>query len=336
MRLKSLNYTNIKNYITAVAQTGVYSNRIRIEASGACQLKCADCGHSIGGMETIGKGYLKIGDFKRFVDAYPSIRNIELSNYGEMFLNPDLKKIIEYAHMKNISLVAENGVNFNTASDDMIESLVRYHFKKMVVSIDGATNEIYKIYRVGGDLGKVLENIKKINRYKQRYNTAFPHLSWQFVIFGHNEHEIPLARRMAADLNMHFETKLNWSATYSPVKDKEFVRREAGPISEQEYERDSGRLYCWACCQLWNSPQINWDGRLLGCCCNKYSDFGNVFEEGLKECLNSERYIYAKKMVSGRAKEREDIPCFYCKTYKKMKSKNMYVNPAYCKVLFFL
>jgi len=70
------------------------------------------------------------------------------------------------------------------------------------------------------------------------------------------------------------------------------------------------------CNQMLISPQINWDGKLLGCCVNRRLDFGNVFKEGLEECLKGEKYQYAKKMLVNKCKPRKDIPCSSCLYYK--------------------
>jgi hypothetical protein len=53
------------------------------------------------------------------------------------------------------------------------------------------------------------------------------------VVFGHNEHEIGKARQMACDRGMKFETKLNWDETWSPVRDKDMVRKEMGLGGQQ-------------------------------------------------------------------------------------------------------
>jgi len=211
-------------------------------------------------------------------------------------------------------------------SERMLEYLVKYKFKAIVVSVDGATQEIYEIYRRGGHFNTVIQNIKKINFYKQKYQRKFPILVWQFVIFGHNEHELPLAKKMAEELNMGFVIRLNWSPSYSPVKNKENVRREIGYGSRKEYERKFHRVYMPLCYQLWDSPQVNWDGKLLGCCVNRSSDFGNVFKSGLEKCLKSEKYVYAKKMLLGKEKPRKDIPCLSCAHYKRINPQKM--NPV--------
>jgi MoaA/NifB/PqqE/SkfB family radical SAM enzyme len=223
--------------------------------------------------------------------------------------------------------MANNGVNLNTVSEAVLESLVKYRFKDLTISIDGVTNDTYTIYRKGGNFNTVLENIKRINYYKQIYQIPFPKLRWQFVVFGHNEHELPTARRMAKELNMDFKATLNWDESYSPVRNKDLVRKEIGFASKHEYQQKYKMLYLRLCEQLWLCPQINWDGKLLGCCVNYWGDFGNIFESNLETCLRSEKYRYARKMILGLKKEREDIPCSRCGRYKIMKTTNRYLLP---------
>lgn len=320
---------NFKDCITGLLKYGLIGTSISIDASSLCQLKCPICSQTKGQFGVVGRGYLRFNDLRNFVNNYPHFKNIELSNYGEIFLNPELKEIIKYAYDQHVSLTAWNGVNLNTVNKEILECLVKYQFKAMSISIDGATNNTYTFYRRGGNLDTVIKNIQTINYYKQKYRTEFPNLFWQFVVFGHNEHELPIAREMARTLNMQFKPKLNWSDSYSPIRNKEFVKKEVGFVSEQEYEQKTKKIYLAdICTQLWFAPQINWDGKLLGCCVNKWDDFGNVFESPLQECIKNEKYLYAKKMLLGLKKERKDIPCSHCRKYQKMKSMNRYLLPT--------
>ena len=285
-----------------------------------CQLKCplCDAPKRKNNPSLIGWGYLKFKNFKKIVDENPEIRIIELSNNGEIFLNPELEKIIKYAYEKKINLLAATGVNLNNISKEMIRCLVKYKFACLTVSLDGASQEIYSIYRKGGDFNNVIKNIRLINYYKKIYNSRFPALIWQFVIFGHNEHEIPIARKFAKSLNMNFKPKLSWDKDYSKIKNKDFVRKESGlgVASRKEFQGKYNKYYLDVCNQLWKSPVINWDGKLLGCCKNIYSDFGNVFKSGLKNCLENEKYSYTKEMLLNDKKPRKDIPCSKCYIYK--------------------
>ena len=107
-------------------------------------------------------GFLKFDDFKKLLDDNDVIKRIELSNSGEIFLNPELVKMIEYAYEKGVTLTADNGVNLNYLTDEQAKALIKYNFASLAVSIDGASPETYKIYRVGGDYNRVIENIRKM------------------------------------------------------------------------------------------------------------------------------------------------------------------------------
>jgi Iron-sulfur cluster-binding domain len=62
------------------------------------------------------------------------------------------------------------------------------------------------------------------------------------------------------------------------------------------------------CQDMWLSPQISWDGKMLGCCVNVWGDYGNVFESSLDECLTSEKYRYAQKMLLVKRKRATTSP----------------------------
>lgn len=297
------------------------SEHLRLEVSSKCQLKCPLCltgTHYHRKYSAIGWGHLSLENFKAFLSQNPQIKSIELSNYGELFLHPHIEEILRLAYEKNIKLTALNGANLNHLPDSTAEALVKYRFEKIKVSIDGASEETYQIYRIGGSFEKVLENIRKINFYKAKYQSPYPKLKWQFIIFGHNEHEINKARNLAKELKMSFKLKFNYSPKKFPIRNPEYIAQEMGASTITEFEQKNRKLYSPACFQLWSAPQINWDGKLLGCCVNHFGDFGNVFQEGLENLLQSEKYLYAKKMLLGEVPARADIPCVQCNRYKKV------------------
>ncbi len=309
-------------------QYGIVGRSLRIDASSMCQLDCTLCRRSL--IEKgVGQGHLTLACFKGFVDTHRSFDFIELSNYGEIFLNPDLAKIVEYACCKNIALAALNGVNLNHASEDVLESLVRYRFGALSVSIDGASDETYKIYRRKGCFDRVIENVRRINFYKTRYKSQNPKLIWQFVVFDHNKHEIERARAMAKELSMEFILRPNWEDFCPSGEKKGCERKEAqnvltAPPASEPLELLLQNRHCH---QFWTSPQINWDGKLLGCCMNMWTDFGNVFESGLKSCLKSEKYVSVIDLVTGRQKNSEGLPCAKCPLFAEMKRRNIFFSP---------
>jgi MoaA/NifB/PqqE/SkfB family radical SAM enzyme len=187
--------------------------KICLEASSRCQLDCPLCPTARRKTRAgpIGAGFLACADFRSFVERNPQIREIELSNYGEIFLNPELPAIMECAHARDLALSANNGVNLNSLSEEAAEGLVRHRFRKLSVSIDGASQETYALYRRRGHFSRVIENIHKINKYKAQYNSEWPRLRWAFIAFGHNEHELPRAREMAKRICLPSRQGTSWS-----------------------------------------------------------------------------------------------------------------------------
>ncbi len=301
----------------------VSGDALRLEVSSRCQLKCPSCptAKGLNREGVVGWGNLTLESFEQFIRRHPRIKQIEISNWGETFLNPDLKEILRCADQAGIKLSADNGVNFNAVRDDVLEALVKYRLRRLTVAIDGATAATYREYRRGGDFERVLANIEKLNRYKRQYRSCYPHLTWQFIIFGHNEQELPRARALALSLGMRFSPKFNgdgWDPAYSPVRDKGYVRQESGlgAASYAEFRERHRRDLVVPCQDMWLAPQVNWDGKMLGCCLNVWGDFGNAFTSSLDACLRSERYTYTQRMLLGKAPARDDIPCVHCHLYK--------------------
>ena len=79
--------------------------------------------------------------------------------------------------------------------------------------------------------------------------------------------------------------------------------------------------------QIWLTPQINYDGKLLGCCINYWRDYGNVFSEVLETCLNSPSMQTTRSMLLGKISASPDSPCLDCPVYKEMKTDNIWINP---------
>ena len=302
---------------------------VSIDLSTICQLRCVECSTSKGITHNgiVGKGQFHYDDFVRFVSNNPQVKRIEMSNWGEIFLNKDIADIIKFAYMNGVTLYCGNGTNFNDVDDIVLEYLVKYKVEYLNISIDGACQETYSQYRIHGSLEKVLSNIKRLNYYKDLYNSEYPKLSWQFIIFGHNEHELPIVKELCKKYRMAFNPKLNYS-NFSPVKDKEFVRRESGlgVADRAEYKEIHKKEYKAPCYHCFVSPQINWNGKILGCSVNKWKTIGDINEMSISEWENSQ---YFKTLV-GILFERKDcpntIPCFYCPNYQKIKERPLTIE----------
>jgi MoaA/NifB/PqqE/SkfB family radical SAM enzyme len=303
---------------------------LRVEASSFCQLRCPSCPTTVGAIDAVvGKGFLRFTDFKSLVENNASLTRIELSNYGEIFLNPELEQILEYAHRRKVTIAIANGANLNTVKESTLRALVKYEVSMLTCSIDGASAETYEKYRVRGSFDTVIKNIRRLNAYKAELGLKAPFLIWQFIVFGHNEHELPAARALAAELGMQLLPKLTWDDRFSPIRDRAWVLKETGfgVTSRDEHEQIHGKkLFNEICLQLWDDPQINWDGKVLGCCRNFWGEFGgNAFTDGLTNVLNGEKITYARDMLMGKAPPRDDVPCTSCEMYQSMQKRAEFI-----------
>lgn len=143
-----------------LANTPIQSARLELTTN--CQLNCVACPTANGVIgRSLGSGSLSASNFAKFIELNPDTKNIELSNWGEPFLNKEFLAFLSIANSKNIQLSIDNGANINYIDENVIEGIIKYKLNRITCSIDGATNEIYAKYRRGGNLSVVLDNIKK-------------------------------------------------------------------------------------------------------------------------------------------------------------------------------
>src|SRR5262249_46182743 len=100
------------NQASRISTRDADARQIRLEASSFCQLRCPSRPTTAGAIHpAVGSGFLRFENFRRLIDENPSVARVELSNYGEILLNPHLLKILEYANSKAVTITFENGAN---------------------------------------------------------------------------------------------------------------------------------------------------------------------------------------------------------------------------------
>jgi len=99
---------------------------------------------------------MNLEDFKRIVDQIaPYAYYVELYNWGEPFLHPQIFDMIRYASERKISVQLSSNLNY--FNEEMAEQAVASGLTRLLVSVDGATQETYEKYRCGGRLEVVLQ-----------------------------------------------------------------------------------------------------------------------------------------------------------------------------------
>jgi hypothetical protein len=302
---------------------------VRIDAFSGCQLACPLCPITAGASHgVIGRGALKIQDFVAFLDSNPFIRSVELGNSGEAVLNASMASILREAHARGVATTFDQGVNFNHVTDATLEAMVTCGTTVLRVSLDGATPQSYAKYRIGGNFRTVILNIAKLNAIKKAQGSALPALVLQFILFSHNEHEVEAARMLASMLQARLELRLNWSDTRYAATDREQTVRLVGYADRAEYTAATGRHYAGhECLHLWTSPQINWDGTLLGCGHNHWQTMAaDVLNGSFLDAVNGEAMRSARAVVRGLKPADQNDPCKRCGVYAALRESGHWIQ----------
>ena len=81
-------------------------SEVSIDFSTICQLRCVECSTSKGITHNgiVGRGQLSYDAFVSFIERNPQITRMEMSNWGEIFLNKDIARMIKFAHEHGVTL----------------------------------------------------------------------------------------------------------------------------------------------------------------------------------------------------------------------------------------
>jgi MoaA/NifB/PqqE/SkfB family radical SAM enzyme len=169
-----------------------------------CNLACPGCVHSARAKDlqvfSWNSGMLSPERYAALLSRYgPYAIQITLCNYGEPLMNPCTPAFIRRAK----SYLATTTLSTNmTAKKFDAEAYVISGLDFMTLSIDGATQGVYEKYRRKGDLEQAFRNIRSLVEARQRLGKGTPIISWQFLAFEHNAHEIDAAVARARELGI--------------------------------------------------------------------------------------------------------------------------------------
>jgi len=284
-------------------------NTLIIEPGAVCSLKCHFCPQSSTTFD-FSRALLSFEGFRQIIDYFEEfVDTVMLFNWGEPLINPELTRMIRYASERQMRTVIHS--NCNNLNESLAEDLVASGLSTMVASIDGASEESYAAYRRGGSFTSALKGLKLLCDKKRELVSDTPDITWKFLIFRHNEHEMDKARRLAEEVGV----KINFEFAVAPGEFSPSIPEYSYDNSKEKFMR----YYGLPCEQLWRAVAIHADGTILPCCMvseMKYS-VGNFFRDDFRSLWNGERYRFLRQVASGAAQSDESIPCHNCMFGKK-------------------
>lgn len=127
-------------------------------------------------------------------DIYQDLLYLIFYFQGEPYLNPEFLNMVKYAHDKGVYTATSTNAHYLT--DEKARQTVESGLDRLIISIDGTTQDVYQQYRVGGKLDKVLEGARNIVKWKKKLKSKTPFIFFQFLVVKPNEHQIEEVKKI--------------------------------------------------------------------------------------------------------------------------------------------
>lgn len=252
---------------------------LSIEPTNLCNLKCPECPSGNNAM-TRPRLYLAKKDFENTINQVANhLSYLQLFFQGEPFLHPKIFEYIAFAKERNIyTSISTNGQFLGVTN---CEKIVNSGLQRLIISMDGTTQDVYEKYRVGGSLGLVINGIENLLETKRQLKSKTPFVIMQFVVFSTNEHQVPAVKALAKSLHVdkleiktaqidNFEN----GNTLIPNNKKfsRYIENEKGLFTLKR----KSKFKCW---RVWNGSVLSAENKILPCCFDKNGAYAyNEFE----------------------------------------------------------
>jgi radical SAM protein with 4Fe4S-binding SPASM domain len=265
---------------------------ISIEPTTSCNLRCPECPSGLRAF-TRPTGMLEQQLFKNTIDQLaPTLNYLTFYFQGEPYLNPKFLDMVAYASEKMIYTATSTNAHY--LNDESARKTVESGLDRLIISIDGTTQDTYESYRIGGQLDKVIEGARNIILWKRKLKSKTPHVVFQFLVVKPNEHQVQEVYKIARDLGVD-QVVLKTAQIYDYKNGSELI-----PSQEKysRYKKNKNGSYeiknkllnhCW---KMWHSCVLTWDGKVVPCCFDKDAHFvlGDLNKNSFAEIWNGKQY----------------------------------------------
>ena len=272
---------------------------IAIEPTTSCNLRCPEC--PSGKREfTRPTGMLTPQFFQKSIDQLAnSLCYLTFYFQGEPYLNTHFLDMVTYAHQKGI--YTSTSTNAHYLDDENARRTVLSGLDRLIISIDGVTQETYEAYRVGGKLEKVINGAQNIIKWKKQLNSKTPHVIFQFLVVKPNQHQLTEVAQLSKSLGIN-ELRFKTAQVYDYKQGNTLI-----PTIEKyaRYKKQADGTYsiknelanhCW---KLWHSCVITWNGVVVPCCFDKDAkhQLGDLNSETFTALWQGKKYAAFRKAV---------------------------------------
>ncbi len=201
--------------------------------------------------------------------------------------------MVKYAHSKKIYTATSTNAHY--LNDAKAKATVESGLDRLIISIDGTTQDVYQSYRVGGNLNKVIEGAKNIVKWKKELNSKTPFVFFQFLVVKPNEHQIEDIKKLAKEIGVD-QVRFKTAQVYDYENDPNQLIPNIDKYSRYKKDKQGNmkiksglQNHCW---RLWSGNVITWDGLVVPCCFDKDAthQLGNLKMQSFKDVWQNPNY----------------------------------------------
>ena len=297
--LAALKFSFHYSKITKRAVTFGKPFSLSIEPTTACNLGCPACPSGLK-IFTRPTGKLDLTEHKQWLNQLaPTVFYINYYFQGEPFLHPQFLDIVKSAKEKRIYTATSTNAHF--IDDKKAKEIVSSGLDRLIISIDGLTQETYESYRVNGTLQKVIDGSKALTKAKEELQSKTPYLIFQFLVVKANEHQIDEVQQLADEIGID-EVRFKTAQVYNYENGNELIP-ENEEYSRYVKQKDGtyrvkfvGGNHCW---RMWSSSVITFDGQVVPCCFDKDAEhpLGSLKTQSFNQIWKGAEYAGFRKAV---------------------------------------
>ena len=277
--------------------------KLILEPATLCNLRCPFCPTGNGKLELKKELLLPENFYAMMSNLKPEyLFEANLYNWGEPLINPHILTYIQFFARRDIYTTIHTNFSVDDYNPDYFEALVESGLHELVASIDGARQQSYEKYRVGGNFDRALANMQGMARSKRLRKSNKPRIIYKMLLNRFNEKEVDEARGLAQSMGVEFRLDENFEIPPYVKQDwiASSVRKQYGDIPPTIGGRQSMDYIYTECRQLWDTAVVNANGDLLPCCLvgSHAMALGNLLKDPIATLWNSPKIHKLRRYVT--------------------------------------
>lgn len=272
---------------------------LSFEPTTQCNLGCPECPSGLKSF-TRETGNAELSIYSKLLDdTSRDLLFLYLYFQGEPLIHKDFQAMIRMAKSKRIYTVTSTNGHYLTPRKS--QEIIEAGLDRILISIDGATQEVYEQYRVGGDLSKALDGAKNLVEARKRLKTKYPEIIFQMLVVRPNENQIQEVEKIAREIGVD-KLILKTAQVYDFENGNPLIPIQSQYSRYQKMSNGKWKLknelknQCW---KMWHSSVSTWDGKIIPCCFDKDAQYqmGNIQNESFQTIWSNEKYREFRKRI---------------------------------------